>query len=62
MDDRRIPRSLKEYEKPTVTKLTREEAIIKLRAHADRGVPGAKELLERIFAHAAPKLTRPHGE
>ena len=44
------PLNLKHYEKPTATKLTREEAIIKLRAYADRGDEGAKELLARIFA------------
>jgi hypothetical protein len=55
MDDSRRPRKLKPYEKPTVTKLTREQAMLKLRAHADRGDPGAKELFERMLAHAPMK-------
>jgi hypothetical protein len=55
MDDSRRPRKLKPYEKPTVTKLTREQAMLKLRAHADRGDPGAKELFERMLAHAPTK-------
>jgi hypothetical protein len=54
MDDSGRPRNLKPYEKPTVTKLTREQAMLKLRAHADRGDPGAKELLEGMLAHALP--------
>jgi hypothetical protein len=52
-------RNLKPYEKPTVTKLTREEAMLKLRAHADRGDPGAKELFERMLAHAPAKDSEP---
>ena len=55
MDDSRRPRKLKPYEKPTVTKLTREQAMLKLRVHADRGDPGAKELFEGMLAHAAAK-------
>ena len=39
MDDSRRPRNLKPYEKPTVTKLTREQAMLKLRAHAVPGRP-----------------------
>ena len=52
MDDSRRLRNLKPYEKPTVTKLTREQAMLKLRAHADRGDPGAKELFEKMLEHA----------
>ena len=55
MDNNRNSRTLKPYEKPTATELTREQAILKLRDHADRGELGAKELLARIFAHAATK-------
>jgi hypothetical protein len=47
MDDSRRPWNLKPYEKPTVTKLTREQAMLQLRAHAVRGNPGAKELREK---------------
>jgi len=55
MDNNRNSRNLKSYEKPTATELTREQAILKLRDHADRDDDGAKELLARIFAHAATK-------
>jgi hypothetical protein len=55
MDDSGRPRNLKPYEEPTVTKLTREQAILKLCAHADRGDRGAKELFERMLAHAPTK-------
>lgn len=55
MDDSQRLRNLKPYEKPSVTKLTREQAMLKLRAHADRGDPGAKELFERMLAHAPAK-------
>ena len=55
MNDSRRPRNLKPYEKPTVTTLTREQAMLKLRAHAVRGDAGAKELLERMLAHAPTK-------
>jgi hypothetical protein len=54
-DNNRNSRNLKRYEKPTATELTREQAILKLRDHADRGDEGAKELLGRIFAHAPAK-------
>ena len=49
MDNNRKSGDLKPYEKPTATKLTREQAILKLQAYADRGDEGAKELLARIF-------------
>jgi hypothetical protein len=55
MDNNRSLRNLKSHEKPTATELTREQAILKLREHADRGDEGAKELLARIFAHAPTK-------
>jgi hypothetical protein len=54
-DNNRNSRNLKHYEKPTATELTREQAILKLRDHADRGDEGARELLARIFAHARAK-------
>jgi hypothetical protein len=56
MDDSRRPRNLKPYEKPTVTKLTRRQQAV-VRAHADRGDPGAKELFEGMLAHAPAKDT-----
>ncbi|HEX6821955.1 MAG TPA: hypothetical protein VF123_07860 [Candidatus Sulfotelmatobacter sp.] len=49
MNNNHGPRNLKYYEKPTATKLTRQEAITKLQAYADRGDEGAKELLARVF-------------
>ena len=55
MDNHRSSRNLKPYEKPIATKLTREQEILKLQAHADRGDEGAKELLERILAQAPAK-------
>lgn len=55
MDDSRRPRNLNPYEKLTVTKLTREQAMLIRRAHAVRGDPGAKELLNRMLAHARAK-------
>jgi hypothetical protein len=47
----------KPYEKPTVTKLTPEEAKFKLIDLASRGSQGAKDLLEMIFADEAKKLS-----
>ena len=58
MNDSRRPRNLKPYEKPTVTTLTREQAMLKLRAHAVRGDAGAKKLFERMLAHAPTKTLR----
>jgi hypothetical protein len=43
------------YEKPTATKLTREQAKLKLMGHAVMGDEGAKELLERIFQEESAK-------
>jgi hypothetical protein len=37
MDDIRNSRNLKAYEKPTATELTREQAILTFRDHADLG-------------------------
>ena len=45
----------KPYEKPTVTKLTPEQAKPKLLAHAMKGDEGARELLELIFPNAPSK-------
>lgn len=57
----RKPLNLKSYERPTVTKLTREQAMLKLRSHADRGDPGAKELIARMLAHVPPKASEITG-
>lgn len=45
----------KPYEKPTVTKLTPEQAKLKLLGAASRGDQGAKDLLEMIFREVPPK-------
>lgn len=47
----------KPYEKPTATKLTSEEAKLKLVDHASRGDPGAKDMLEMMFPEEAKKLS-----
>jgi hypothetical protein len=52
MDRGPKPRRLKPYEKPSVTKLTREQAMLKLQAQAKRGDPEAKKLLELMFSRA----------
>jgi hypothetical protein len=39
----------KRYEKPTATKLTPEQARLKLTRYADKGDEGAKELLNTIL-------------
>ena len=54
MDDSRRPRNLNPYEEPTVTKLTREQAML-YGAPSVRGDAGAKELLERMLADARAK-------
>ena len=45
----------KPYEKPTVTKLTREQAIVKLVGHASMEDQGAKDLLKMMFPDDHPK-------
>jgi len=40
------PKARKPYERPTVTKLTPEQAKLKLLGHASMGNHGAKDLLE----------------
>ena len=70
MDRGQEPRHLKAHEKPTVTKLTREQAMLKLHAHAERGDQEAKELLELMSsppkdvqaeASERPQLTKAVG-
>jgi hypothetical protein len=46
------------YEKPTATRLTSEEAKLKLVDHASRGDQGAKEILAMMFPEEAKKLSR----
>ena len=62
MDNNRALRNLKHYEKPTATELTREEAIIKLRAYTARGDEGANELLAQIVAREPPDNTDANNE
>jgi hypothetical protein len=52
-------KSRKPYEKPTVTKLTPEEARAKLLDAADKGDQGAKEFLEMISPEARTKELQP---
>ena len=47
----------KPYEKPTVTKLTREEAKQKLIDHASRGDQCAQDILEAIFPEEAERVS-----
>ena len=47
----------KPYEKPTATRLTVEEAKLKLVDHASRGDHGAKDILEMMFPEEAKKLS-----
>lgn len=47
----------KPYQKPTATKLTAEEAKLKLIDHARRGDEGARDLLEMAFPEDAKKLS-----
>jgi hypothetical protein len=49
MSDEQTSKQKKPYEKPTVTKLTREQAKLKLMGHAMMGSEGAKELLDILF-------------
>jgi hypothetical protein len=49
----------RKYEKPAVTKLTQEQAKLKLLAHAKKGDEGAKKLLELISADSPPKESKP---
>jgi len=45
----------KSYEKPTATKLTPEQAKLKLLGHASMGDQGAKDLLEMMFPETIEK-------
>jgi len=47
----------KPYEKPTATKLTPEEAKLKLVDHARRGDQGAKDILEILFPEEAKRIS-----
>ena len=45
----------KPYHKPMMTKLTRDEAKVKLLHHANEGDQGAKDALESSFPEALSK-------
>jgi hypothetical protein len=60
MDDSQRPQNLTFYEKAAVIKLTCEQAMLKLRAHADQGDPAAKELLEQLLPNAPAKDSEPN--
>jgi len=45
----------KTYEKPTLTKLTPEEAKLKLVSRASRGDQGAKDFLKKMFPDSVPE-------
>jgi hypothetical protein len=49
------PKARKPYERPTVTKLTPEQAKLKLLGHASMGNQGAKDLLELMFPDVPSK-------
>lgn len=49
----------KPYGKPTVTKLTPEQAKLKLLGHASMGEQGAKDLLKMMFPEVPPKDPNP---
>jgi hypothetical protein len=53
-NDRR-KKKRKPYEEPTATKLTPEQATIKLLGHAMPGDEGARQLLDLIFPNAPSK-------
>lgn len=54
-DEEKAQRPRKPYEKPTATKLTPEQAKLKLLGHASTGHEGAKDLLEMMFPEVPPK-------
>ena len=54
-DQKKAKNTRKPYEKPTAKKLTPEQAKLKLLGYATMGDQGAKDLLEKMFAEAAPK-------
>jgi hypothetical protein len=49
----------KPYEKPTVLKLTREQAKLRLIGQTTMGHRGARHLLELMFDNRAPKGYKP---
>lgn len=52
----------KPYEKPTVTKLTPEQAKLKLLGHASKGDKGAQELLGLMFPGTSSRDREPKSK
>jgi hypothetical protein len=52
-----LEKKRKPYEKPTATKLTTEQARLKLIGHAMMGDEGAKELFELMFSDDPSKAS-----
>jgi hypothetical protein len=52
---KKAARTKKPYVKPTATKLTDEQAKLKLLGHAITGDQGAKDLLEMVFPEVPEK-------
>jgi hypothetical protein len=50
------------YEKPTLTKLTPEQAKLKLLGHASKGDKGAQELLELMFPETSSRDPKPKSK
>ncbi len=48
-----VPPTRKPYTKPSATRLTHEQAKLKLLGHAVQGEAGAKELLDLLFQKEA---------
>lgn len=57
-DEKKASNTRRPYEKPTVTKLTPEQAKLKLLDHAIMGDQGAKDLLELMFPDELPKESK----
>jgi len=57
-DDEKKEKHRKPYEKPTATKLTPEQAKLKLLGHASMGDEGAKDLLKALFPEIRSENSR----
>ena len=51
-DEKKTKNARKPYEKPTATKLTAEQAKLKLLGHAGRGDQGAKDILKLVLPNS----------
>lgn len=57
-NERKAQKDRKPYEKPTATRLTPEQAKLKLIDLASKGDQAAKDMLEALFPEGAQKLPR----